>query len=190
MPGTATAPKRWQHARTPSTGSLPRAAHDGSLLAAAIARGTPEHCVAVDADPGCTQALHRAFPNRPLSLVEADLMEAEDLPHRLGAFAPDITLACGVIHHLALGRSDGLRPALETVLACAGEKPGSTLVLEWIPADDPQLRSLYDNAVFRSPRLREYRLESACARLSESRSVEQIVLPGTSRTLLRCKVSV
>ena len=162
-------------------------AHVGSLLAATITGRTPEHCVAVDSDPGCTQALHHAFQKRPVSLVEANLMEAEDLPDRLGAFAPDITLACGLIHHLALARSDGLRRALEVALECAGKKPGSILVLEWIPADDPQLRSLYDNRVFRSPRLHEYRLDAARAMLSESRSVVEIGLPGTGRILLRCE---
>ena len=165
-------------------------AHVGSLLATTINVRTPEHCVAVDVDPGCTHALHNAFQKRPVSVVEANLMEAEDLPDRLGAFAPDITLACGLIHHLALARSDGLRRALEVVLECAGKKPGSTLVLEWIPADDPQLRSLYDNGVFRSPRLHEYRLDTARAMLSESRSMAEIGLPGTGRTLLRCERAV
>ena len=165
-------------------------AHVGSLLATVINGRTPEHCVAVDVDPGCTHALHHAFQKRPVTLVEANLMEAEDLPDRLGAFAPDITLACGLIHHLALARSDGLHRALEVVLECAGKKPGSTLVLEWIPADDPQLRSLYDNRVFRSPRLHEYRLDAARAMLSESRSVAEIGLPGTGRTLLRCERAV
>lgn len=170
--------------------ALDLGAHVGSLLAAAITGRTPEHCVAVDADPGCTHGLHGAFRGRPVSLVEADLMEAEDLAGRLGAFAPDITLACGLIHHLALARSDGLRRALEMVLACAGKKPGSVIVLEWIPADDPQLRSLYDNRTFRSPRLHEYRLDAARARLSQSRRVEEIGLPGTGRTLLRCELPI
>ncbi len=36
-------------------------AHVGSLLAATMEGRTQEHCVAVDSDPGCTQALHHAF---------------------------------------------------------------------------------------------------------------------------------
>ena len=170
--------------------ALDLGAHGGSLLTTAMKGRTMEHCVAVDMDPGCTHALHHALLKQPVSLVEADLMQAEDLPARLGTFAPDITLACGLIHHLALARSDGLRRAVDVLSECAGEKPGSVLVMEWIPANDPQLRSLYDNSVFRSPRLHGYTLDAARSMLSERRFVTEIKLPGTGRSLLRCEQAI
>ena len=159
----------------------------GALLATVLDEAEPEHCVAVDMDPGCTHALHEKFTGQPMSLVEADLMETETLPDRLGAFGPDLTLACGLIHHLALARSDGLERALDVVSRCAGERPDAVLIVEWIPPDDPQLRSLYDNGVFRSPRLDGYTLDALRGLLAPRWSVTESALPGTGRRLLRCE---
>ena len=162
-------------------------AHRGALLTTALAKSEPEHCVAVDMDPGCTEALHKACRKQPVTLVEADLVEAQDLPARLGLFKPELTIACGLIHHLALARSDGLERAADIVAACAGTAPGTVLVLEWVPRDDPQLRSLYDNDVYRSPQLDGYSLDALRAALSGAWSLELIRLPGTGRKLLRCE---
>ena len=162
--------------------------HRGGLLSGALAETGPEAVVAVDADPGCTHALHEAFTDRPVTLVEADLMESASLPARLSRFAPDLTIACGLIHHLALARSEGLARAVDVLSACAGRKPESVLLLEWIPPHDAQLRSLYDNDVFRAPRLGGYTLAALRALLGQQqRSVDEIPLPGTDRILLRCE---
>ena len=162
-------------------------AHRGTLLAGVLARCDPEHAIALDCDPGCTTVLSCAFEDRPVTVLEADMIEAEELCDRLGEFGADLTLACGLIHHLALARSDGIERAVHLISTCTGERPGATLILEWIPGDDEQLRSLYDNPLHRSPQIERYSFDALLAALGVGWSVETIELPDSRRCLLRCE---
>ena len=83
----------------------------------------------------------------------------------------------------------GLERAVRLIRACTGERRRATLVVEWIPNDDEQLQSLYDNELHRSPQLRRYSLDALRALLGSEWHVTTTAIPESRRSLLHCKRS-
>ena len=125
--------------RTKARRVLDLGAHRGALLETVCRAYAPEHAVALDIDPGCASALCERFSRAPVTVLESDLMDersGEALTERLGAFDASLTLACGLVHHLALANGDGLERATRALSRSAGRARGAVLIVEWIPESD------------------------------------------------------
>ena len=176
--------------RTRARRVLDLGAHHGALLETVCQAYAPEHAVALDIDPGCASALCERFSDAPVTVLESDLMDersGEALTERLGTFGASLTLACGLVHHLALANGDGLERAARALTRCAGRERGAVLIVEWIPEDDAQLRSLYDHAHHRSPHLATYSKTRLAEALGKGWRFETRAIEQSSRSLLVCE---
>ena len=106
---------------------------------------------------------------------------------RFGAFDASLTLACGLVHHLALANGDGIERAARTLARSAGRARGAALIVEWIPEDDAQLRSLYDHAHHRSPHLATYSRTRLAEALGKGWRFDTRAIEQSSRSLLVCE---
>ena len=159
-------------------------AHTGALLACALAQTRPEHSIALDSDPGCANFLCERFADAAVTVVETDILDNLVITPRIRGFRADMTIVCGLIHHLALGRGHGLRYATEVIRACCGPQCGASAVVEWIPASDAQLCSLYDHCSYRSPQLNAYRLDIVLDTFGPQWTVNSVTIAGSERVLL------
>ena len=176
--------------RTQARHVLDLGAHRGALLETVCRAYAPEHAVALDIDPACASALCERFSRAPVTVLESDLMDersGEALTERLGAFDASLTLACGLVHHLALANGDGLERAARTLARCAGRRRGAVLVVEWIPEDDAQLSSLYDHVHYRSPHLATYSKTRLAEALGKGWRFETCAIDQSARSLLVCE---
>ena len=176
--------------RTQARRVIDLGAHRGDLLETVCRAHAPDHAVALDIDPGCASALCERFSRAPVTVLEGDLMDersGEALTERLGAFDASLTIACGLVHHLALANGDGLERATRTLARCAGRRRGAVLVVEWIPEDDAQLRSLYDHTHYRSPHLTTYSKTRLAEALGKGWRCETRAIDQSARSLLVCE---
>ncbi len=114
----------------------------------AIAARTAQRVIALDIDPAASerhwQALQSSGETRILPLLQ-DLADPSpavgwDLRERRSLFdrAEDATLlALALVHHLAIGQNVPL-PMLSATMA----RLGRTLIIEWVPKEDPMVRRL------------------------------------------------
>ena len=176
--------------RTGARRALDLGAHRGALLETVFKVHAPEHAVALDLDPGCASALCERFSHAPVTVLESDLMDEISggaLAARLRAFNASLTLACGLVHHLAFANGDGLERAARRLARCAGRERGAILIVEWIPADDAQLRSLYDHAHYRSPHLATYSKARLLEALGKGWRFQTRAIEHSARSLLVCE---
>jgi len=153
-----------------------------------IASGLGHSVVALDADAGATEVLYRrSRANCDMSVLplRVDLLSPSPdqgwaCCERRNVFQriqPDVVMALALVHHLALTGHVALQDLADFLAGLA-----RTVIIEWVPLDDPQAGRLVGARA--SLFAHHYTGENFRRALSEHfRIVDSVEIPGTERSL-------
>lgn len=158
---------------------------------AQIATSMGAFCVAIDSDPGAVEAAYRSCREaRDANLLPLlmDLTnpspgvgwESQERASLLDRAPADTVLALALVHHLAIGNNTPL-----PLIARLFSKLGRSLIVEWIPKEDPQVQRMLTSRddIFAS--YDRERFESAISAFFSLEACEPI--RNTNRSLYCCK---